>query len=108
MAAPTVLGQPGFQEVESLEWQVADAKVIVRATIVETTREPGEADHVWETVTLKVRETLKGKHQQTIKFVVDHYTSDDQLSAWMSGKAELLLFLVNSQRLKKSEPTYTR
>lgn len=104
----SVRGQPTFTAVESLEWMSADSNVVVRATITQSTRRPAEADYVWETVTVKVLETLKGTHRPTLKVVVKSHVLDQAPAQWKQQQRELMLFLVDSKRLGGKQPEYAR
>jgi len=101
-------GQPVFEDKASLEWLAADSDVVVRATIVDVARESSEAHEVWDTVALKVHETLKGTHRPTVTLGVRQWRSDEDLAEWKKQRREFLLFLVDSGRYEREEPRYAK
>ncbi len=98
--------QPLFATVDTLEWMVVDSDVIVRATITDGRREPDGPHAVWETVTAKVDETLKGTHRPEVKFVIRPYPASKEPARWKEQKRSVLLFLVDSKGAEKRDPKY--
>ncbi len=101
-------GQPLFERKASLEWLAADSDVVVRATIVDVARDASQRHNVWDTVTLKVHETLKGTHRPTVTLAVRRWRSSEDLAEWKKQRREFLLFLVDSGRYEPSEPGYAK
>ncbi len=62
--------QPVFHRVETLEWLAADCPIIVRGTVADFARDVDEHGDTWDTVVVKVRETIKGAHQRSHTFVI--------------------------------------
>src|SRR4051812_28478483 len=62
-------GQPLFGTAESVEWMAADSDFIIRGPIVDFNRQADETGGGWKTATVRVAETLKGKHRLAVTFV---------------------------------------
>lgn len=90
---------------DSLEWMVADADVVARGVVVDVRSHGGEGQVVWYRVALRVSEMLEGKPARTLRFVVRHLHGETP-EAWKRQKAELLLFLVASQRRTADDPGF--
>src|SRR5438477_1769429 len=89
--------QVGHDEV-SLEWLVASSDSVVRATVARVTREPAAGQWVWLSVTLAVRETLKGKAFRLIT-VAQHPLAWDRIyDEWRDLKREQLWFLQRNEK----------
>lgn len=98
-APSAVRAQMGY-EAPSLEWLVADSDVVVRALVVnvertpipnpnpETYRNPVER----QTVTLKVREALKGQALDSLTFSKQTSPSDRIYEGWRDAGIEQLWF----------------
>jgi len=109
MLTASAEGQPQFNRIDSLEWMAADSKAIVRAVVVDVTREPADHDwEFWDTVTVKVLETLKGTPRAKVTFVVNTLRSDEELARWKQQRQELLLFLVEGKLLREQHANYAR
>ena len=96
----------------SLEWMAATSDVIVRASVVGMSdKEPrsdpggGESQSAWITVTLKVHETVKGKHSHQITFVADIFRGSDFLQEWKDSDEELIWFL-DRTKVDAEQPKY--
>jgi hypothetical protein len=88
--------QIGYQAA-SLEWLVADSDVVVRATVVDVSREPANGlDRV--RVTVDVHETVKGRPTKRLKF--DAYAAPEvkTFEELKETGQESLLFLVRAER----------
>lgn len=96
--------QMGYQAC-SLEWLVADSDVVVRASVAGVERAPvvHEDDgvfrnpEVWKTVTLRVRETLKGEPAGSLTFVERTFAFDQIVEGWKDAGREQLWFLVRDR-----------
>jgi len=109
MLTASAEGQPQFNRIDSLEWMAADSKAIVRAVVVDVTREPADHDwEFWDTVTVEVLETLKGTPRAKVTFVVNTLRSDEELARWKQQRQELLLFLVEGKLLREQGANYAR
>jgi len=110
MLTASAVGQPAFDRIDSLEWMAADSKIVVRAVVVDVTREPADTDwEFWDTVTVKVLETLKGTPGATVTFRVKTFRlGEDPPARWKQQRLELLLFLVESKLLREQDANYAR
>jgi hypothetical protein len=90
-------GQPVLESVDSIEWMAADSSVVVCGTIVAHKSEEDPQGLVWHTVTLRVDETLKGRHRTTVQFVVAANTIEKQLATWKQTGRPVLAFLDESR-----------
>ncbi len=91
--------QPLFYRVESLEWMAADCPVIVRGSVVDFVREVGQRGDVWDTVVLKVKETIKGQNRPFHTFVLNNLVYCESLRLWRNSGREILVFLDRSRRV---------
>jgi len=87
---------------DSIEWRVADADAIMRASVTKVDVENGANGQFIETATLKVNETLKGTGPEHLKHSVRLSTAGgwekfDRPSRWKQGAVELLIFLKNGK-----------
>jgi hypothetical protein len=97
--------QPLFRTAETLDWMAADSQVVVRAVVSDFAQETDGSKQKWNTVVLKVRETLKGQHRPFHTYVVPDQSPnyqpdrdrDDLLRRKKTGQ-ELLVFLDDSKR----------
>jgi hypothetical protein len=103
-----VKSQPLSITVETLDWMAADSQVIVRAVVTDFVHEVDDSKTEWDTVVIKVRETLKGQHRPFHTFVIQNYRSSDhtELSRYKKSGQELLVFLVESKRFGKKVALY--
>ena len=91
-----------FVVADSIEWRVADAHAIIRASVTRVAVENGTKGQFIETATLKVNETLKGIGPEHLKHSVRLSTAGgwekfDRPSRWKQGAVELLVFLKNGK-----------
>jgi hypothetical protein len=88
--------QIGYQAA-SLEWLVADSDVVVRATVVDVSREPANGlDRV--TVAVDVSESLKGRPAKRLKFVVYAAPAVKTFEELKETGRDSVLFLVRAAR----------
>lgn len=105
LAAPEARAE--INVAESLGWMVRDADVVVRGRVIRLHSRRGPGSVVWYDVTVRVAETIKGTRRRTVRFRVRHVWGPSPRS-WKTGKAELLLFLVDSQRRAGEDRGYLR
>jgi hypothetical protein len=91
LTASQSFAQMGYQAC-SLEWLVADSDVVVRASVINVEQE------VWNTVTVKVHETLKGDRAETRTFDDRDPASKKIYEGWRDAGREQLWFLVRGER----------
>ena len=92
----TSQAQIGYQAA-SLEWLVADSDVVVRGTITDVSRrETTGKDKL--TVTVDVRETLKGRPTKRLKFVVYIFPEDKTFDELRDASQEAMFYLVRAER----------
>jgi hypothetical protein len=91
--------QPLYMTVESLEWMAADSTVVVRGTIAGTSPATGPHGEAWSLVSLKVAETLKGKHEPALSVLSYYRAGDQQFVRWGQPGQDMLVFLVDCRRL---------
>jgi hypothetical protein len=77
--------------------------VVVRAIVLDVAQEvePDGDRKKWNTVVLKVRETLKGKHQPFHTYVVPDW-NHEEIMTWQKTEQELLVFLADTKLPDKS------
>lgn len=94
--------------VESLDWVVADADLVIRGSITDFDRVRDKDEVIWATATVKVAETLKGEKKDEIKFIASHKSrfASDRLANLAKEKADILLCLVKSERYKAKAADY--
>ena len=80
---------------DSLELQVADADVVVRAVLEASRPIPGVPGHRG---ILQIKESLKGDVGQTIECLIPYYDGERYLAQWEKDKTELLVCLVKRER----------
>src|SRR5947209_5772361 len=92
--------QPIGVTVETLDWMAADSEVIVRSVVIDVVHEVDASKTEWDTVVVKVRETLKGRHKPFHTFAIRNWYSTDpeELSRWKKSGQEVLVFLVPSDK----------
>lgn len=83
---------------DSIEWRVADADAIIRASVTAVDIENGVNGLIIEKATLKVDETLKGTSPQHLQHSARLYSARgwekfDRPSRWKREGVELLIFL---------------
>jgi hypothetical protein len=94
--ASDLRAQPLFYTVETLDWMAADSQVVVRAVVVDFADEMDGDKQKWNTVVIRVRETLKGKHKPFHTYVVPDW-GRDKLAGWKKTEQELLVFLADTK-----------
>lgn len=90
---------------DSIDWLVADSDVVVRASVAEVKSTPVvqpqdgmyRNPEDWKTVTLKVHETLKGDHDESLIFVERTLASYKVYEGWRDAGREQLWFLVRKK-----------
>ena len=90
----------------SAEWLMASSDIVVRGKITDVTIALSKNREAWDKVTVKVTETLRGEHQDTIDFVVQQPSgefSTQHLRQFIGG-GDVLLFLVKGDAHKKTGP----
>ena len=97
LGASGSLAQMGY-EACSLEWLVARADVVVRASVASVTHSTLDGDAGWLTVTLKVHETLKGPPAESQAFSQHSLGFEPLYGAWKDAQREQLWFLVRKQK----------
>jgi hypothetical protein len=93
--------QPVSGSASSVEWEAAHSPLIVRAVIEDVTPHTlpdglaggGGSFRRYQTVTVRVLETLKGKHSDRLQFVVNGDFGSFRLADLQKSKQEMLLFL---------------
>jgi hypothetical protein len=90
-----ILAQVGY-DAPTLEWLVGRSDVIVRASVAEVSKHPLPDNRAWNTVTLKLHETLKGKPPETIQFADHSLASDRRYEGWKDAGREFLVFLLQN------------
>jgi hypothetical protein len=99
--------QPGPSRHLSVEWLAAESPLIVRAVIDDASarvldpHDPRKAFHRYQTISVRVLETVKGKPCERLQFVQDGWISTFQPSKLKEEKQELLLFLQDWMRSRK-------
>ncbi|MBL8794634.1 MAG: hypothetical protein JNM56_12075 [Planctomycetia bacterium] len=95
--------------VETLDWAIADADLVVRGTLADFDRVRDKNELIWSTATVKVADTYKGGKQDEVKIIAAHKSrfASDKLSELAKEKKEVLLCLVKSERYKARGADYT-
>jgi WD40 repeat protein len=96
--------QPMLYTVETVDWMAADSQVVVRAVVVDFAQEVDADKNKWNTVVLKVRETLKGKHQPFHTFIIPDW-NHNEIARWQKSQQESLVFLADTRLPDKTEWT---
>lgn len=94
--------------IESLEWVVTDADLVVRGVITDFDRVRDQDEVIWSTATVKIAAVLKGDKHEQIKLIASHQSrfASDRLANLAREKAEILLCLVKSDRYKGRSADY--
>ena len=96
--------QPVSTSSSSVEWMAANSTLIVRAVIDDiSVHDPTDSFHRYQTVSVRVLETVKGKQSERLQFVHNGDFSSFRLSKLQQNKQELLLFLKCWMRSGKFE-----
>lgn len=86
--------QPLSMSSASVEWRAAHAALIVRAVIEDVAvHHPGDPFHRYQTVTVRVLETIKGAPADRLSFVHNGDFGPFRLADLQRDRQELLLFL---------------
>src|SRR5262245_24543070 len=93
---------------ESLEWMIADSERVVRGTVVGVDSTPGQGAVVWDRVTFRVEETLKGDRADEVTFLVRRLGDENVLLNWRTDRVEVLVGLVQAERYRRDDPGYGR
>jgi hypothetical protein len=102
LAAGSSHAQVGYTTT-TLEGMVAGSEVVVRATVAEVARGSVKEERCWETVTLKVRETLRGPTADSLTFAHKVYFSDRIFEAWRDAGREHLWFFVRNDEHREQD-----
>ena len=112
----TAQAQPVGVSVSSIEWAAADSCVIVRGVIEKAIVHkladglfPDQKIRCYQTLTVRVLETLKGKHAPRLEFVHDGDFVKVDVSDLLTDQEEVLLFLnpwTRSHRFSRSQGGY--
>lgn len=78
---------------ESLDLAVANSDLVVRGEVVDLVTRDGEMGTVFNQVTLRVTETVKGEKLKEVKFLVTEYLWGPKGGAWRNKKEEILVCL---------------
>lgn len=93
--APTAGAQPTFTRAETLEWMAAESPLVVRGLVVDFARETDPAGAVWDTVVVRVLETLKGPRRPFHTFAMHNLVHKEDLPRWKGTGQELLIFFTD-------------
>jgi len=94
--AADVRAQRCFTRSRILDWMAADSQVVVRAVVVDFVDEVDGAKQKWNTVVIRVRATLKGKHKPFHTYVIPDW-GHEKLAGWKKTQQELLVFLADTK-----------
>ncbi len=98
--APTrAAAQPVFTSEKCVELLAAESPLVVRGVIEEI--EPHDPDSTYglKTITFRVRETLRGPHEEQLRFVHDGGFSGYRTAQLREDKQEMLLMLADWRRV---------
>jgi hypothetical protein len=108
--------QPVSTSVASIEWAADNSCLIVRAVIDDVSVHalkdglyPNQGIHRYQTVSVRVLETLKGQHSDRRQFVEDGDFGAFRLSELQKNRQEVLLFLepwIGSGKFSRSSGGY--
>jgi hypothetical protein len=79
-------------QCESLDLAVMNSALVIRGEVIEIVSKKGE-NVVWNQVTVRVNETIKGEKFKEVKFLVREGPFDWQGAAWRNMQDEMLLCL---------------
>jgi hypothetical protein len=83
-------------QYESLDLAVINSDLVVRAEVIEIASKKADDGFVWNQVTIRVNETIKGKKFKEVKFLVQtvqEITVETPGTPWLNRRDELLLCL---------------
>lgn len=108
--------QPVSSTACSVEWAAADSHLIVRALIDDVSvhalkggLHPDDGRHRYQTVSVRVLETLKGEHSEHLQFVENGDFGTVRLADLHNSQREVLLFLepwIRSPKFNRSQGGY--
>jgi hypothetical protein len=81
-----------IMQCESLDLAVMGSDLVVRGEVTEIVSKKGE-NVVWNQVTVRVKETIKGHKFEEVKFLVREAPLEPQATAWRKLRNEMLLCL---------------
>ncbi len=80
-------------QYESLDLAVVAADLVVRGEVTEIVSQKGENGVVWNRVTVKVAETIKGKQAREVTFLVHQIPFTGRTTPWRNQRREMLFCL---------------
>lgn len=83
-------------QYESLDLAVMNSDLVVRAQVIAIANKKGDDGFVWNQVTVRVKETIKGKKLKEVQFLVltvQEITVETPGTPWLNRRNELLLCL---------------
>jgi hypothetical protein len=98
-----------YVPVDSVEWLVASSDTIVRGKIIEVDRAARRrgflVDEIWDKVTVRVAETLRGEKQEKVCFVIPNRirAGGEEPAQMEAGEREYLFLLVRRKDMDKKE-----
>jgi hypothetical protein len=96
----TAVGQPIAGNSASVEWLAAQSPLIVRAVIEDIAEhDPNDAFNCYQTISVRVLETVKGQHSPRLQFVHNFDFGPVRLSELKNSRQEVLLFLDHWMRV---------
>jgi hypothetical protein len=81
-----------LMQCESLDLAVMDSALVIRGQVIEIVSKKGE-NVVWNQVTVRVTETIKGEKFKEVKFLVREGPFEPRGTAWRNMQDEMLLCL---------------
>jgi hypothetical protein len=91
-------GAADIIQYESLDLAVARADLVVRGGVTEIVSKKGENDTVWNRVTVKVAETIKGEQLKEVTFLVREAPLEPRAASWRNLQDEMLFCLNTLKR----------
>ncbi|HEV3257460.1 MAG TPA: hypothetical protein VG013_11305 [Gemmataceae bacterium] len=85
-------------QYESLDLAVVNAALVIRGEVVEIASQKGENGVVWNRVTVKVAETIKGEKLKEVSFLVREAPLEPQGTTWRNLRDEMF-FCLNAQKV---------
>jgi hypothetical protein len=80
-------------QYESLDQAVMGSDLVIRGEVIEIVSKKGENGVVWNQVTIRVTETIKGEKFKELKFIVREAPFEPWGTAWRNLRDEMLLCL---------------
>jgi hypothetical protein len=80
-------------QYESLDLAVASADLVIRGRVAKIVSQKGENGVVWNRITVKVAETIKGEKLKEVTFLVREAPLEPQGTTWRNLRDELLFCL---------------